>query len=199
MLTVPSNREERMAAMMANVVYWFNTAKLDGIQQIKNITAVVVRLYAPNIPPPQTGWIWVDTVWGKSYMSIGTTSVSDWSVLWSLGWTVWSKKVAVGNWSWNLASYAAFWYDDATGILTAPIANIATEYRVGNTKVVWARQTAAYTPDWQSTAYTGIDNTETWDVYAQLTDINALRWAYESLRAWYENLRTALQTHGLIS
>lgn len=180
-------------------VFWFNTSKLDAIVQVKNVTAVIVRTYAPDVVPPQTWWIWVDTVWWKAYMAVATNYITDWSMLWVLWWAIWDKKIAVWNSSWNLTSYTNLWYDNSSWILSVPIANISTEYRVWNTKVVWSRQTASYTSDPESSAYTGIDNAQSWTPYAQLTDINALRVAYEALRVWYENLRTALQTHGLIS
>lgn len=49
------------------------------------------------------------------------------------------------------------------------------------------RTLAAYTPDSESGAYTGIDNAQGGTPYAQLTDLNALRVAYENLRAFVEN------------
>lgn len=51
-----------------------------------------------------------------------------------------------------------------------------------------ARTVAAYTTDAESAAYTGIDNVQAGTVYAQLTDVNALRTAYENLRASYDGL-----------
>lgn len=51
-----------------------------------------------------------------------------------------------------------------------------------------ARTIAAYTTDAESAAYTGIDNLQAGTVYAQLTDLNALRTAYENLRASYDGL-----------
>lgn len=47
---------------------------------------------------------------------------------------------------------------------------------------------AAYTADTESSAYTGIDNAQGGTPYAQLTDLNALRVAYENLRAFTEDL-----------
>lgn len=46
---------------------------------------------------------------------------------------------------------------------------------------------AAYTADDESAAYTGIDNTQVGTVYAQVADLNALRAAYENLRAFVED------------
>jgi len=68
-----------------------------------------------------------------------------------------------------------------------------------------ARTVNAYTTDAESGAYTGIDNAQAGTPYAQLTDLNSLRTAYENLRASYDNLlqvTTALiddlQSTGLI-
>jgi len=54
--------------------------------------------------------------------------------------------------------------------------------------------------------YTGIDNSETGDVYAQLASMNNLRTSHEELRARYNGLKdtmnellTKLRTHGIIS
>ena len=64
---------------------------------------------------------------------------------------------------------------------------------------------AAYTADTESSAYTGIDNAQGGTPYAQLTDLNALRVAYENLRAFTEDLAQHhnsvvddLQTIGLV-
>lgn len=50
------------------------------------------------------------------------------------------------------------------------------------------RTLSAYTADNESGAYTGIDNAQGGTPYAQLTDLNALRAAYENLRALTEDL-----------
>lgn len=47
---------------------------------------------------------------------------------------------------------------------------------------------SAYTPDDESAAYTGIDNAQAGTVYATVADLNALRTAYENLRALTEDL-----------
>lgn len=54
------------------------------------------------------------------------------------------------------------------------------------------RTIGAYTADSESSAYTGIDNAQAGTVYAQLTDLNALRTAYENLRAFTEDAVQAL-------
>ena len=187
-----------MEALMQQVVYGFNSAKLDWIMMVKNVWAVLVRQTVPTTPPPSSWWIWIDTVWWKSYMATGTSSVTDRSILWNLWWSVVPWAVAIWN-GWGLTSYSDLTYTSATSLLYTKIFNALTEYRVGGTKVVWARQTASYTSDPETSAYTGIDNAQAGAPYAQLTDINQLRVAYEALRAGYENLRTALQTHWLIS
>lgn len=185
--------------LIAEQIPWFNSSKLDAIAQVKNVTAVIVRTYAPNVIPPQTWWLWVDIIAGKSYISVWTALVSDRSILGTLWWSLVSKEIAVWNISGNVTSFSTFGFDNATWIFTAPIANITTEYRVWWTRVVTSRQTSAYTADAESGAYTGIDNAQAWTPYAQLTDINQLRVAYEALRAWFENLRTACVAHWLIS
>jgi hypothetical protein len=50
-----------------------------------------------------------------------------------------------------------------------------------------ARTMNAYTADDESAAYSGIDNAQAGSVYAQLSDLNALRVAVENLRAAVEN------------
>lgn len=57
---------------------------------------------------------------------------------------------------------------------------------------------AAYSSDGEGSAYTGIDNAQAGMPYAQLTDLNQLRVAYETLRASYDDLRTKLQTSTLV-
>lgn len=51
-----------------------------------------------------------------------------------------------------------------------------------------SRTVNAYTADAESSAYTGIDNAQGGTVYAQLSDLNSLRTAYENLRAMADNL-----------
>ena len=50
------------------------------------------------------------------------------------------------------------------------------------------RTLSAYTPDSESSSYSGIDNAQGGSVYAQVSDLNALRIAYENLRALVEDL-----------
>lgn len=198
MFIVPSKQKEKIDALMQQSIFGFTMSKLDWIQQVKNISAVLVRTYAPDIVPIQTGRIWVDTVGGKSYIATWTWAVSDRSILWNIWWSVSSGMVAVGNW-WGLTSYWDLTYTSATSLLYTKVFDAFTEYRVWGVKVVWSRQSASYTANAQWSAYSGIDNSQTWSAYAQVSDMNTLRIAYESLRVWYENLRSALQTHGLIS
>jgi hypothetical protein len=49
---------------------------------------------------------------------------------------------------------------------------------------------AAYVSDTEGVAYTGINNAEAGTPYAQVSDLNALRVAYENLRVMVEDLRT---------
>ncbi len=65
---------------------------------------------------------------------------------------------------------------------------------------------SAYTSDPESSAYTGIDNLQAGTPYATATDVNALRVAYENLRAFTEYLAAftnslvdKLQVTGLVS
>jgi len=50
------------------------------------------------------------------------------------------------------------------------------------------RTLSAYTADVESSAYTGVDNLQVGSVYALVADLNALRVAYENLRAFTEDL-----------
>jgi Ubiquitin-activating enzyme E1 FCCH domain len=51
---------------------------------------------------------------------------------------------------------------------------------------------SAYTSDPESSAYTGIDNLQVGTVYATVADLNALRVAYENLRAMAEDVQQGL-------
>lgn len=51
---------------------------------------------------------------------------------------------------------------------------------------------SAYTSDPESSAYTGIDNLQAGAVYATVADLNALRVAYENLRAMAEDVQQGL-------
>jgi hypothetical protein len=85
---------------------------------------------------------------------------------------------------------------------TTPVAQAAAYTQ---TYATADRTLAAYTPDDESGAYTGIDNLQTGTVYATVADLNALRTAYENLRALVEDaaaLENAvvddLQAYGLV-
>lgn len=54
------------------------------------------------------------------------------------------------------------------------------------------RTVSAYAPSVQSTAFVGVDNSQTGTVYARLADLNALRASYENLRAFTEDVAQAL-------
>jgi len=68
----------------------------------------------------------------------------------------------------------------------------------GGTAVVRQALTT-YTTDTESVAYTGIDNTAVGTVFAQLTDLQALRIAYENLRISNDDMRAKLVATGLIA
>ena len=68
-----------------------------------------------------------------------------------------------------------------------------------NSAPVTQPATNAYTSDSEGSAYSGIDNAQGGTVYAQLTDLNALRVAYETLRASYDDLLTKIKTTGLVA
>ena len=77
----------------------------------------------------------------------------------------------------------------------------ATTQKLGfwNATPVIQQVTNAYTSDGEGSAYTGIDNAQAGTVYAQLTDLNALRVAYETLRASYDDLLTKLKNTGIVA
>ncbi len=54
------------------------------------------------------------------------------------------------------------------------------------------RTISAYASVVQSTAFAGLDNTQSGAVYAKLADLNGLRLAYENLRAFSEDVAQAL-------
>lgn len=89
----------------------------------------------------------------------------------------------------------SFVYSSGTKIGTA------TTQKIGfwNATPVTQPATNAYTSDGEGTAYTGIDNAQAGTPYAQLTDLNQLRVAYETLRASYDDLLSKLKTTGIIS
>ena len=54
-MQIDSNQiENEVQAAMAERDYGFNMQKLDAVQQVRNVTAVIVRTAAPTSPPPQT-------------------------------------------------------------------------------------------------------------------------------------------------
>lgn len=113
------------------------------------------------------------------------------------------------TWEWDVATHASRasrgklsayytstervcidWKADSSGPLigflgTAPVARPTAYTQTYSTA---ARTVAAYTTDAENVAYTGIDNAQAGTVYAQLTDLNFLRVAYENLRASHDGL-----------
>lgn len=119
--------ENEIKKLLQEQIFWFTTSKLDAIAQVKNVTAVVVKDYAPNVVPPQTWWVWVDTAWWKSYIAIDTQNISDWRVMsdpWPQGnqgyqwvqgnqwyqWSQWNQGYQWSQWyqgnQWNQSSVA---------------------------------------------------------------------------------------------
>lgn len=56
----------------------------------------------------------------------------------------------------------------------------------------------SYTPNNQGVSYSGIANSATGSVFAQVADLNTLRVAYQNLRVAFEDLRFKLQTSTLM-
>lgn len=74
-------------------------------------------------------------------------------------------------------------------ITTAKITGFDSGTALTNSSGISADDTlASYTADDESGAYTGIDNAQAGTVYATVADLNALRTAYENLRALTEDL-----------
>jgi hypothetical protein len=74
----------------------------------------------------------------------------------------------------------------------------ANVYR-GAVKILGSQESVdPYTTDSESGSYTGINNSQGGTVYAQVSDMNNLRTAYENLRASHDDIRTALLNHGII-
>jgi hypothetical protein len=87
------------------------------------------------------------------------------------------------------------------GTTTGTKFGTATSQKIGfwNATPVVQQVTNAYTSDGEGTAYTGIDNAQAGTPYAQLTDLNQLRVAYETLRASYDDLLTKLKNTGIVA
>lgn len=77
----------------------------------------------------------------------------------------------------------------------------ATTEKIGfwNATPVVQQVTNAYTSDGEGSAYTGIDNLQLGTPYAQVSDLNLLRVAYETLRASYDDLLTKLKNTGIVA
>jgi hypothetical protein len=134
--------DNELQKVLQDQVFWFTLGRLDWIMQVKNISCVIVRDYAPDVVSWGAGRIRVDRVWWRSYIATWTSSITDRSILWVLGWAIGNTYLAVGNSSGNIVSYSALNYVNATWIFSVPIANLGTELQVGNQKVVGARQAA---------------------------------------------------------
>lgn len=87
-----------------------------------------------------------------------------------------------------------------TKVPVAETTGISAGFWYGNTQVVGAQGAAvADADDDESSAYTGIDNAQGGSVYATVADLNALRVAYEDLRADHNTLLARMRAHGLIA
>lgn len=84
------------------------------------------------------------------------------------------------------------WYDSRLKFrrssTTEIIPSAAAQSAYTQTYSIAARTVNAYTTDAESSAYAGIDSVQIGNVYAQLSDLNSLRTAYENLRAMADNL-----------
>lgn len=94
---------------------------------------------------------------------------------------------------------------DGTGVGFFGVTPAARPSTYTQTYSSTSRTVNAYTSDAESSAYTGIDNAQGGTPYAQLTDLNSLRTAYETLRASHDNLLNVvgqilddLQAYGLL-
>lgn len=76
---------------------------------------------------------------------------------------------------------------DDTGIGFYGVSTVARPSAYTQTYSTADKTLGAYTPDSESGAYTGIDNAQAGAVYATVADLNALRVAYENLRAFVED------------
>jgi len=122
-----------------------------------------------------------------------------------------TEATAVGSidWLWNVATHASRAPDLVFNLIDSAATREIMRMRAngsagaigffGATPVVRAtaltqtystadRTLSAYTADDESVAYTGIDNLQAGTVYGQVADVNALRVAYENLRALTEDL-----------
>jgi hypothetical protein len=91
------------------------------------------------------------------------------------------------------------YYVDGTKVLGARSAAYTQTYNTAD------RTLAAYTSDPENAAYTGLGTGAPATPYAQVSNLNALRVAYENLRTFTEDLAAFvnalvddLQTHGTI-
>ena len=91
--------------------------------------------------------------------------------------------------------------DFVLGSTTGTKIGTATTQKIGfwNVTPVIQQATNAYTSDGEGAAYTGIDNLQVGTPYAQVSDLNQLRVAYETLRASYDDLLAKLKVTGIVA
>ena len=110
-----------------------------------------------------------------------------------------------GNVGFGVAPSEALEVKDAGNIkfqtTTGTKIGTATTQKIGfwNATPVIQQVTNAYTSDGEGSAYTGIDNLQVGTPYAQVSDLNQLRVAYETLRSSYDDLLTKLKTTGVVA
>lgn len=123
-----------------------------------------------------------------------TSATGDAWQIQNVGGTVLTKFTATGNLEFNANNIIT---DTTTGTKIGT----ATSQKFGfwNKTPVIQQVTNAYTSDVESLAYTGIDNTQVGTVYATITDLNAIRTAYETLRTSYDDLIIKLKNTGIVA
>lgn len=91
--------------------------------------------------------------------------------------------------------------DISLGTTTGTKIGTSTTQKLGfwNKTPVVQQTTNSYTSNSQSSAYSGIDNLQVGTPYAQVSDLNLLRVAYETLRASYDDLLNKLKNTGIVA
>lgn len=144
-----------------------------------------------------------NTVGTNNYEFYGTTVAS--SGRWGFYQAGGAQNYMAGNLGLGVAPSEALEVKDAGNIkfqtTTGTKIGTATGQKIGfwNATPVIQQVTNAYTSDGEGSAYTGIDNLQVGTPYAQVSDLNQLRVAYETLRSSYDDLLTKLKTTGVVA
>ncbi len=130
------------------------------------------------------------TLYGESATDTNYRQMADLTATWATA-TDASRKARVVLNAWDTAAREALRVEASgsaamIGFLGASA--VARPAAYTQTYSTADRTLGAYTSDPESGAYTGIDNAQVGTVYAQLTDLNSLRTAYENLRVFAEDL-----------